>query len=166
MQTINFIRINSDPGEVFRLASDVDRWPELLPHYRWVKTFWRHGSTSLVEMAARRGWIPVKWTSIQQRSEQDLSIHYKHVAGITEGMSVKWSIVPASDGVEVTIIHDLALVKRLVSSRFGKWIVGEMFVKSIADKTLKYIKIHAEMVKGPGSMGDELSAHRPLTIDH
>lgn len=97
-----------------------------------------------MEMAALRGWIPVKWTSIQQRSEKDRRIHYKHVEGITEGMWVEWKIEPAQDGVEVTIIHDLALVKRLVNSRLGKWIVGEMFVKKIADKTLEYIKVQAE----------------------
>ena len=144
MQTVNSILINADPSKVFRLAADVEQWPKLLPHYRWVRTFWRHGSTSLVEMAARKGWIPVKWTSIQQQAEKDLRIYYKHVGGITEGMWVEWSIVPRQDAVEVTIIHDLALVKRLVNSRLGKRIVGEIFVKKIADKTLEYIKVHAE----------------------
>ena len=159
MQTINSILISADPGKVYRLAADVDQWPKLLPHYRWVRNIWRHGSTSLVEMAARRGWIPVKWTSVQQCSEKELRIRYKHVAGITEGMWVEWKIEPAPDGVEVTIIHDLALVKRLVNSRLGKWIVGEVFVKPIADKTLRHMKINAEMVKGPGSMADEPSPH-------
>ena len=152
MQTVNSIRINAAPSDVFRLAAEVDRWPEILPHYRWVKSVWQHGSTSLVEMAARRGWIPVKWTSIQQRSEKDLRILYKHVAGITEGMWVEWKIEPAPDGVEVTIIHDLALEKRIVNSRLGKWIVGEVFVKKIADKTLKYIKAYAERGWSDGRM--------------
>ena len=105
-----------------------------------------------MEMAALRGWIPVKWTSIQQRSEKELRVHYKHVGGITEGMWVEWKIEPAQDGVEVTIIHDLALVKRIVSSRLGKWIVGEVFIKKIADKTLEYIKAYAERGWSDGRM--------------
>ena len=36
MHTVDTIAIASTPEVVYRLASDVERWPDILPHYRWV----------------------------------------------------------------------------------------------------------------------------------
>ena len=43
----------------FRAGADVERWPEILPHYRWVRFQRRDGfGTGRVEMAARRRLRP------------------------------------------------------------------------------------------------------------
>ena len=144
MRTINSIQINAPMSTVYRLAAEIDRWPEVLPHYRWVTTLKRDGNTSIVEMAARRGIIPVKWVSIQRRLEDEGRILYKHIGGPTKGMWVEWALTPVDGGIHVTIIHDLQLERKIVGSRLGEWIVGEIFVKNIADKTLQHIKAVAE----------------------
>lgn len=144
MRTVNSIHIDAGFDDVFRLAADVERWPELLPHYRWVRTIWRSDDTSLVEMAARRGWIPVKWTSVQHCARSESSIYYQHVGGPTRGMWVQWSLAPSRGGVDVTIVHELTLSHRVVGSRPGRWIVGRIFVEPIADRTLQHIKLLAE----------------------
>lgn len=144
MRTVNTIRIDCELPRLFELAADVERWPRVLPHYRWVKTIRRDGDTALVEMAARRDAIPVKWVSVQHISRSEGRIHYKHVAGPTAGMWVEWRFEQAHDGVEVTIFHDLTLKWPVVSWPLGKLVVGEFFVKCIADRTLKCMRSHIE----------------------
>ena len=144
MRTTNSIHINAPMSTVYRLAAEIDHWPEMLPHYRWVTTLRRDGNTCIVEMAARRGLIPVKWTSIQHRIEDEGRILYKHIGGLTKGMWVEWSLIPVDGGIYVTIIHELQLERKIVGSGLGKWVVGEIFVKNIADKTLQHMKTVAE----------------------
>ena len=44
MNTANEIWIAAKPKKVFKLAEAVERWPELLPHYRYVKLLARTGN--------------------------------------------------------------------------------------------------------------------------
>ena len=144
MMTVNSIHIRASLDKIFGLSADVARWPELLPHYRSVRSIWQGGDTCVVEMCARHRWIPVKWISIQQLSKANKRIYYKHTDGLTRGMWVEWNFIPLSDGVQVTITHELNLSRPLIRSRIGKWLVGELFVKQIADRTLKQIRSLAE----------------------
>ena len=51
-QTTTFIQ---GPLErIVDLAVDVERWPQILPHYRWVTLLEGGGDRKVVEMAARR----------------------------------------------------------------------------------------------------------------
>jgi len=151
MRTVNSIHIHAPLDEVFHLAADVERWPDFLPHYRWVRGIRRDDEAFVVEMAARRSWIPVKWTSVQKVSSSERWIRYEHIGGATKGMSVEWSFVPLDGGIDVTIVHDLTLTHRIVASRIGKWIVGRFFVEPIADQTLWYVKILAEGLSNGGT---------------
>ena len=49
----NEILITASPDIIFPLAAAVERWPELLPHYRWVRVLDRRDGRSLVSMAAQ-----------------------------------------------------------------------------------------------------------------
>ena len=51
-------------------AGNVAGWPEILPHYRWVQTLDRTAGGTIVNMAARRGPIPIKWTSEVRLDEE------------------------------------------------------------------------------------------------
>ena len=50
---------------IVELAADVERWPEILPHYRWVTLLEGGGDRKVVEMAARRSRIPLRWRAVQ-----------------------------------------------------------------------------------------------------
>ena len=50
--------MNGDLDTIVALAADVERWPVILPHYRWVTLLDGGGDRKTVEMAARRGRIP------------------------------------------------------------------------------------------------------------
>ena len=59
MRTVDQAMFRAPIAEVFRAASDVERWPELLPHYRWVRLLERRPDGGVVEMSANRPFGPV-----------------------------------------------------------------------------------------------------------
>ena len=97
---------------MFAAARDVERWPELLPHYRWVTMRERDGAGGIVEMAAWRPFgiarYPTWWVSRMRVDPDRLEVHYEHIDGITRGMQVVWRVVPSGDQTEVTIVHEWA----------------------------------------------------------
>ena len=144
MHTVDEIIIHADPAAIYRAAAEIERWPAILPHYRWVIITAGSGNRRWVEMAARRGRIPVKWASEQWLDPSTYRIYYHHIAGITKGMTVVWSIEPRDNAVHVSIIHRLTLYYPLIRSRFGQWIIGRFFVKPIAGQTLRQLKSYLE----------------------
>ncbi|MFL6528779.1 MAG: hypothetical protein ACJ8IQ_11840, partial [Chthoniobacterales bacterium] len=50
---------------IFETAANLELWPQILPHYRYITYLERGDSRNVVVMAARRGLIPISWTSEQ-----------------------------------------------------------------------------------------------------
>jgi len=150
MHTENQIEIRGDMRRIFQLAAQVDKWPTILPHYRWVHVLQRRKRRTTVEMAARRGRIPVSWTAVQEVYPYE-RITYKHIKGFTTGMDVTWSFKPTQDAVQVLITHDFSLGWPVIGGFVSKYIVGALFVKSIAAKTLRHIKLTVESGQGVSS---------------
>jgi ribosome-associated toxin RatA of RatAB toxin-antitoxin module len=140
------ITIAATPAAVYALAAPVERWPSFLPHYRWVTLLSQRGEHErLVEMAARRGWIPVWWRSIQRLYPEQHRIEFLHVAGATRGMTVHWRIEDdGRGGSRVSIAHDFLPPWPLVPHFLAELVVGRFFVSSIAGRTLREIKALAE----------------------
>jgi ribosome-associated toxin RatA of RatAB toxin-antitoxin module len=139
MHTENSIEIRGDVKRIFQVAAQVDKWPDILPHYRWVRVLQRKKRRTTVEMAARRGRIPVSWTAVQEVFPYE-RITYKHIKGFTTGMDVTWSFKPVQERVQVVITHDFSLSWPVVGRVVSKYVVGALFVKPIASRTLHYIR--------------------------
>ena len=157
MHTENEIFIRADMAEIYALAAAVERWPEILSHYRWVHVLRDDGDRRLVEMAAKRDRIPVRWRAEQRLFPEEPRITFRHVGGFTKGMEVKWVFRPTEQGgVRVAILHDLPrlLGLPLVGDLAANRIVGPLFVKYIAGKTLRRIK---ELAEAGVSVGDRRS---------
>jgi ribosome-associated toxin RatA of RatAB toxin-antitoxin module len=154
MHTENGIEIRGDVKRIFQIASRVEKWPEILPHYRWVRVLQRKKRRTTVEMAAKRGRIPVSWTAVQEVFPYE-RITYKHIKGFTTGMDVTWSFKPVQEWVEVVIAHDFSLAWPLVGGFVSKYIVGALFVKPIASRTLQHIKqtVEAGQIVGRSAEG-------------
>lgn len=147
MHTVNTITIASDPEAVYQLAADVEHWPSILPHYRWVRVLEKRGPDEcIVEMAARRDRIPVWWKSQMWCYPQEHRIVYKHIGGATTGMDVEWTIIPTSGVTRASITHDITLSWPLVG-RLAAWVMCDAFVSYIADQTLHGIAKAAEQQK-------------------
>ena len=144
MYSANVVRVAADLERVFALAADVARWPEFLPHYRWVRVLRREGPRTWLDMAARRGAIPVRWQAIQAVYPHARLITYRHVGGVTRGMRVVWQLVPDGAGVEVTIRHSFSPRWPLVAGWPTQQIVGRFFVEHIAGQTLRHLRARAE----------------------
>ncbi|WP_430231383.1 SRPBCC family protein [Nitrosomonas communis] len=105
MQTANTVDMAGDLNQIVALAADIERWPTILPHYRWVTLLEGGGDRKTVEMAARRGRIPVKWRAIQEieRSGEVPIIRFRHIGGVTKGMEVAWTFANRGDSIAVRI---------------------------------------------------------------
>ena len=156
MRTVDRITIHASMADVFRLARDIERWPEILPHYRWVRMLERRSDGGRVEMAAWRPFgpaplrYPAWWVSemgIELAGDRPV-IRYRHVDGITTGMDVRWQLTTATGGgVAVEIVHQWSgpawpLVGRVAANL----VIGPVFVHGIASRTLAGIRSAAEGV--------------------
>ncbi len=138
MKSMVRIRIRAPVERIFALAADVERWPQLLPHYRYVRRLPSSSGERRFAMGARRGLIPVRWEAIQRPSPKGRVIEFSHVGGLTRGMEVAWRLEPIDGAVEVSIEHELItgwpVMGRVVAS----------FVDAVAGRTLGRIKTLAE----------------------
>lgn len=146
MQTENTVEMAGELDHIVALAADIERWPEILPHYRWVTLLDGGGDRKTVEMAARRGPIPVKWRAIQEIERDGATpvIRYRHIWGVTKGMDVAWTFEPIEGAFKVRIDHDYTpswpVIGPLVGRPIAERIIGPQFVGAIAGKTLSTIK--------------------------
>ena len=153
MHTIDRISIQAPIDRVFEIATDVERWPDILPHYRWVRILERRPDSATVEMAAWRPFgppplrYPAWWISDMRVDHEDRIIRYRHVAGITTGMDVRWALRDGPAGVAVEIRHDWdGPPWPLVGPWTARTLIGPVFVHGIASRTLAGIRRHAEAV--------------------
>ncbi len=146
MHTENAVEMRGPLDRIVHLAADVERWPEILPHYRWVTLLEGGGDRKVVEMAARRDRIPVKWRAVQEirRDGPTPVIFYRHIRGVTKGMEVDWTFEPRGDAVLVRIRHDFRPGWPLVGDLLAEKVIGPKFVAYIAGKTLATIKAKVE----------------------
>jgi hypothetical protein len=130
---------------IFALAAEVERWPEILPHYRYVRPVPDPNGERRFAMGARRGPIPVRWEAIQRPKPGQRRIEFVHTGGVTRGMWVAWRFEDRSDGaLDVSIEHRLELAWPLVGGFAAERVIGPQFVEAIAGRTLRTIRRLAE----------------------
>jgi ribosome-associated toxin RatA of RatAB toxin-antitoxin module len=155
MYTIDEIEIAAPVEACFQAGADVERWPEILPHYRWVRFQRKDGfGTGRVEMAARRGFgplpYPVWWVSEMELDPARPAVIYRHVDGITTGMDVEWTFERTGGGhTRVRIVHAWEQGPRwplpgAVRRTIADGIIGPVFIHHVASRTLRGVKRHAE----------------------
>ena len=153
MTTIDELLMRAPAETCFRIAADVERWPEILPHYRWVRFLDRRGfGHGRVEMAAWREFAgparyPTWWVSEMNCDPAEPAVYYKHVRGITRGMEVKWTFEPRGAATHVRITHAWDGPAWPLVGRFAwEQVIGPHFVSAIASRTLRGVAAEAERV--------------------
>ena len=149
MRTVDRVRVQAPVQSVFSAAEDVERWPAILSHYRWVRRLEQRGDAAVVEMAAWRPFgrlrYPTWWVSEMRVDRTTPAIHYRHVRGITTGMDVVWRMEPSGDGTDVTIVHEWpGPAWPVVGRAAASWVIGPVFIHGIASRTLAGIRGHVE----------------------
>jgi len=138
MRSVMRIRMQAPEERIFALAADVERWPLLLPHYRYVRRLPAPNGERRFAMGARHGPIPLRWEAIQRPRPEERLIEFSHVGGVTRGMEAAWRLEPVAGAVEVSIEHEL----RTRWPLFGRLVAS--FVEPVAGRTLGRIKTLAE----------------------
>ncbi len=129
---------------IFPLAAEVERWPQILPHYRYVRPVADPDGERRFAMGARRGLIPVTWEAIQRPLPDERSIEFVHTGGVTKGMWVAWRFEPVAGGTNVSIEHRLELGWPIIGDFAARYIIGPQFIEAIAGRTLRRIRELAE----------------------
>jgi ribosome-associated toxin RatA of RatAB toxin-antitoxin module len=145
MRTVDRLAMRAPAARVFEAASNVEQWPALLPHYRWVRMLVRRAGGGVVEMAAWRPFGPVGypawWVSEMWTDPAARTVRYRHIRGITAGMDVEWTITPTTEGSDVRIVHEWTGPRwPLVGRPAAELVIGPVFVHGIAARTLAGIR--------------------------
>jgi hypothetical protein len=127
MRCQNAITVRGTLADVLAVAVPVQRWPMLFPHVRWVRVIGRRGHTTILQIAARGGVFPVRWTSEQTVFPDTHRIVSRHVKGLTAGMSHEWRVVQEAETVHITVSHQWPLDWLLIGPAFAalacQWLV-------------------------------------------
>jgi len=155
MRTVDELTVRAPANIVFEIVADVERWPELLPHYRYVRFRDRmQGSGGgIVEMSANRPFGPLmwptRWVSLMEvqhpRDGVSPVIRFRHIEGVTTRMEVAWTFEPVTEGTRVTVLHlwngpSWPLIGGIVA----RVVIGPVFVHGIASRTLAGLARAAE----------------------
>jgi len=144
METFTELVIAAPAQRVYALASRTERWPALLPHYRFVRLLSEAGTSRIVEMAAWRDRIPIRWTALQTNDATRPHIAFRHLSGWTRGMDVEWTFEPLRDQTRVRIVHRLSFSFPLGAEWISDHVIGRFFIEHVAGRTLACIKRTAE----------------------
>jgi hypothetical protein len=171
MHTRNEIVAHAPLEPCLRAASEVERWPEILPHYREVRFRRKDGpGEGRVYMSAFRHFGPLPyptwWESEMVTDFEAGEVRYRHVDGITEGMDVLWDLEeidapPRADrggrpgagaagdeagrATRIVVLHDWEGPGwPLIGGFAARRVIGPHFIHVVADRTLAGIRAEAE----------------------
>ena len=172
MFTSNTVEIRGEAARiidrVYQLAADIQDWPAFLPHYRYMRVLEQSDTHKVADFGAVRWFglfevitndsntgkeslhyrigfpFPCRWRAREELFPADKRITFKHLKGITRGMWVEWRLEDCGDHVRVTIDHELTYPIPIVGPLFAQYVVGNIFVHSVAGKTLNCIKAKVE----------------------
>jgi len=142
--TRNTVEIAAPAHAIYALASATEKWPEILPHYRYVRVLEDRGPARVVAMGAWQDVFPIRWVAEQTNDPRTPHIAFRHLRGWTRGMDVEWIFEEFARGTRVTIEHRLQFQFPVAAQWLGEHVVSDYFVHGVAAKTLARMKQLAE----------------------
>jgi ribosome-associated toxin RatA of RatAB toxin-antitoxin module len=143
MRKANSIIVHAPRAMIFEVAANLEMWPKILPHYRYIRYLERSPNRNVVIMAATRSGIPISWTSEQIIDRARMEVRFHHLKAFTKGMRVVWTFRETGGGVLVEILHDLTFRVPALAPIADK-LIGDFFIHNIANKTLRCMKAYVE----------------------
>src|SRR5438128_11709944 len=99
MHKTNSIIMHAPKMLIFETAANLELWPKILPHYRYIRYLERNSDRNLVVMAATRSGIPISWTSEQIIDRDRLVVRFHHLKALAKGMPVTSTFAETPEGV-------------------------------------------------------------------
>jgi ribosome-associated toxin RatA of RatAB toxin-antitoxin module len=143
MHKTNSILMHAPKMKVFETAANLELWPKILPHYRYIHYLERSPNRNVVVMAATRSGIPISWTSEQIIDREKCEVRFHHLKAWTKGMRVVWTFEETPTGLLVKISHELRF-RIAVVAPIVDLLIGDFFIHNIANKTLRCMKAYVE----------------------
>lgn len=143
MHKTNSILMHAPRTVIFETAANLELWPKILPHYRYIHYLERDPDHNVVVMAAKRSGIPISWTSEEIIDRARMEVRFYHLKAFTKGMRVVWTFQETPSGVLVKIAHDLEFRVKFFAPIADK-VIGDFFIHNIANKTLRCMKAFVE----------------------
>ncbi len=153
MTTVDEQLVRAPLARIFALAANVEQWPALLPHYRFVRYVERRrDGGGIVDMSANRPFGIVQWPTWwrskmqvrQPAGAMSPSIRFTHIDGVTKGMEVEWTFAETPAGTHVRILHMWDGPAVPGGSSAATMVIGPVFIHGIASRTLAGLAAHAE----------------------
>ena len=135
--------MHAPKATIFETAANLELWPKILPHYRYVHYLERDRNRNTVVMAAKRSGIPIKWTSEEIIDRDRCEVHFNHLKAFTKGMHVVWTFTEVPEGVRVEIMHEMNF-RIPILAPIMEPIIGNFFIGNVANKTLHCMKQYVE----------------------
>src|SRR4051794_2154939 len=139
MHTGNSIIMQAPRSAIFETAANLELWPKILPHYRYIRYLERGPERNVVVMAAVRSGIPISWTSEQIIDRDKVEVRFHHLKAFTKGMDVVWSFNETAEGVKVEIVHDMRF-RVAAPAPIAEPFIGNFFIHPVANRTLRCMK--------------------------
>jgi ribosome-associated toxin RatA of RatAB toxin-antitoxin module len=139
----NSIIMHAPKTAIFETAANLELWPKILPHYRYIRYLERGPVRNVVVMAALRSGIPISWTSEQIIDRERFEVRFHHLKAFTKGMRVVWTFNDTPAGVLVEIVHDMQFRVPALAPVADE-VIGGFFIHHIASQTLRCMKGYLE----------------------
>lgn len=97
------IFIDDKPENVYRAASDMERYPKYMADVESVKVVEREGNTTLSEWVSDIEGTPIYWTERDVFDEKNLVIEYKLTEGDLDKFEGRWTFSPSGTGTKVVL---------------------------------------------------------------
>lgn len=174
METLDERSVRAPVPVMFELVKAVERWPDHLAHYRFVR--FREKSADgggIVEMSAHRpfgvaNW-PTWWLSEMEVDDAKPAVRFRHIGGVTKDMDVEWSLTPTAEGTHVRLLHVWDGPRWPVIGVFAATaVIGPVFIHGIASRTLEGLARAAEHAVSAGlraQRSEEVRGHESRITD-
>ena len=163
METLDERIVRAPVRTVFDVVKNVEHWPALLSHYRYVRFRERTSDGGgIVEMSANRpfglvNW-PTWWLSEMTIDEIRPAVRFRHIGGVTKEMDVEWSFSPAAGDTHVRLQHVWDGPRwPLIGVIAATAVIGPVFVHGIASRTLEGLARAAEKPNLRSEVGGQRS---------
>jgi ribosome-associated toxin RatA of RatAB toxin-antitoxin module len=148
MNLTDEITIRAPLIKVFAVASNLPRWPEFLPHYRYNRYISQTPSGGIIRMACISSRIKIKWISEFRIDPENRQLHFHHrqsTLNATRGMKVVWNFEERPGGfVHVSINHQHHPKWTLIGPALASWAAGRFIIHDVAGRTLAGLKRKVE----------------------
>lgn len=148
MKLTHEIIVRAPLVKTFAVASNLPRWPEFLPHYRYNRFVSQTPSGGLVRTSCVRSGIKIRWLSEYRIDTKNRQLHFHHLKSTlnaVRGTRVVWDFEELPGGfVRIRISHHLDLKWPMIGPAVANWVAGRFYIQDIAAKTLAGLKRKVE----------------------